>query len=159
MLGHAGSMARTAGDLVLLDSIVRNSVAKTTGNGAVASALSCTVNVNSSMSLKGVRLGLPSTEGWVPSATYDGISGEVGPSWPSTILYNDNSIKLTLRYKKCTSPSSIRQSENETKFECMLLHRLLSTSTVLITLSAYQTAAAGKVESMQSCLSISVHVL
>ncbi|DBB14631.1 TPA: hypothetical protein ACH3X3_004893 [Trebouxia sp. C0006] len=72
-----GSMARTAGDLVLLDSIVRNSAAKTTGNGAVASALSCAVNVNSSMSLKGVRLGLPSTEGWVPSATYDGISGEV----------------------------------------------------------------------------------
>ncbi|DBA92431.1 TPA: hypothetical protein ACH3X1_002668 [Trebouxia sp. C0004] len=72
-----GSMARTAADLVLLDSIVRNSAGNTTGNGAVASALSCGVNVNSSMSLKGVRLGLPSTEGWVPSATYDGISGEV----------------------------------------------------------------------------------
>ena len=71
-------MARTAGDLVLLDSIIRNSAANTTGNGAVANALSCSVKVNTSMSLAGVRLGLPSTEGWVPSATYDGISGEVG---------------------------------------------------------------------------------
>lgn len=85
-------MARTAGDLVLLDSIVRNSAAKTTGNGAVASALSCAVSVNSSMSLNGVRLGLPSTEGWVPSATYDGISGEVSSSWLSTVLCTGNSM-------------------------------------------------------------------
>ncbi len=100
-------MARTAGDLVLLDSIVRNSAAKTTGNGAVASALSCAVNVNSSMSLKGVRLGLPSTEGWVPSATYDGISGEVSPSWLSTILWTDYSMcNLVLRDKAHRSPGS-----------------------------------------------------
>lgn len=70
-------MARSAADLVLLDSIVRNSEANTTGTGAVATPLSCAVNVNRNMSLKGVRLGLPSTEGWVPSDTYDGISGEV----------------------------------------------------------------------------------
>ena len=73
-------MARTAGDLVLLDSVIRNSAANTTGNGAVASPLSCAVDVNSSMSLRGVRLGLPSTEGWVPSDSYDGISGEVRAS-------------------------------------------------------------------------------
>ena len=76
---HAGSMARTAGDLVLLDSIIRNSAANTTGKGAVATPLSCAVNVSSNMSLQGVRLGLPSTEGWVPSGSYDGISGEVMP--------------------------------------------------------------------------------
>lgn len=92
VLGHAGSIARTAGDLVLLDSVVRNSAAKTTGNGAVASAMSCAVNVNSSMSLKGVRLGLPSTEGWVSSATYSGISGEVSSSWLSTVQWTDNSM-------------------------------------------------------------------
>ena len=70
-------MARTAGDLVLLDSIVRNSSANTTGTGAVATPLSCAVDVNRSMSLQGVRLGLPSTEGWVASGSYVGISGEV----------------------------------------------------------------------------------
>ncbi|KAL3142981.1 hypothetical protein ABBQ38_003263 [Trebouxia sp. C0009 RCD-2024] len=68
-----GSIAHTASDLVFLDSIVRNSAANTTGNGAVASPLSCAVSVNSSMDLRGVRLGLPSTLGWVTP----GISGEV----------------------------------------------------------------------------------
>ena len=70
-------MARTAGDVVLLDSIIRNNDFNTTGNGAVATAVPCAVDVNTSMSLQGVRLGLPSTLGWVPSATYAGISGEV----------------------------------------------------------------------------------
>ena len=70
-------MARTAGDLNLLDSIIRNSDFNTTGNGAVATAVPCAVDVDTSMSLEGVRLGLPSTLGWVPSATYVGISGEV----------------------------------------------------------------------------------
>lgn len=70
-------MARTAGDLTLLDSIIRNNDYNTTGNGAVTTAVPCAVNVNTSLSLEGVRLGLPSTLGWVPSATYVGISGEV----------------------------------------------------------------------------------
>ena len=73
----AGSMARTAGDVVFLDSIIRNSGFNTTGNGAVPTALPCAVNVNTSLDLRGVRFGLPSTFGWVPSDTYDGISGEV----------------------------------------------------------------------------------
>lgn len=72
-----GSMARTAGDVILLDSIIRNNDFNSTGNGAVAAAVPCAVNVNSSLSLRGVRLGLPSTLGWVPSATYAGISGEI----------------------------------------------------------------------------------
>ena len=76
MVLPTGSMARTAGDLVL-DSVVRNSGANTTGTGAVATPLSCAVDVDRNMSLRGVRLGLPSTEGWVPSDSYDGISGEV----------------------------------------------------------------------------------
>ena len=71
-------MARTAGDVILLDGIIRNNDFNTTGNGAVATAVPCAVEVNTSLSLRGVRLGLPSTLGWVPSATYDGISGEVG---------------------------------------------------------------------------------
>ena len=76
-------MARTAGDLVLLDSVIRNSGANTTGTGAVTTPLSCAVDVDRNMSLRGVRLGLPSTEGWVPSDSYDGISGEVceQPLW------------------------------------------------------------------------------
>ena len=60
----AGSIARTAQDLVLLDSIIRNHNATTTGNGAVAEPLPCAVAVNASMGLRGVRLGLPSTFAW-----------------------------------------------------------------------------------------------
>ena len=69
-----GSMARTAEDLILLDSIVRDSSAETTGNGAVAEPVACAAPVNESLTLSGVRLGLPSTFGWVT----DGISLEVG---------------------------------------------------------------------------------
>ena len=79
-------MARTAGDVVLLDSIVRNNGFNTTGNGAVATAVPCAVTVNSSLSLRGLRLGLPSTLGWVPSDTYDGISGEVSISDAAVVL-------------------------------------------------------------------------
>ena len=68
-----GSMARTAEDLLLLDSIVRDSSAETTGNGAVMDPVSCAAPVNESISLAGLRLGLPSTFGWVT----DGISSEV----------------------------------------------------------------------------------
>lgn len=70
-------MARTAGDVVLLDSIIRNSGFNATANGAVPTPVSCAVDVNTSLSLRGLRLGLPSTFGWVPSDTYAGISGEV----------------------------------------------------------------------------------
>ena len=89
-------MARTAGDLALLDSVIRNSAANTTGNGAIASPVSCSVKVNSSMSLKGGRLGLPSTEGWVPSASYAGISGEVHMLCFATSLLQAFSVSLLM---------------------------------------------------------------
>ena len=65
-------MGRTVEDLILLDSIVRNSNATTTMQGAVPNKLSCAVNVNRNLSLEGVRLGLPSTFGWG-----QGLSAEV----------------------------------------------------------------------------------
>ena len=68
-----GAMARTADDLILLDGIIRNSGANSTGNGAVYPAVQCAAPINASMSLKGVRLGLPSTFGWQTA----GISQEV----------------------------------------------------------------------------------
>lgn len=69
-----GALARTADDLQLLDSVIRNSAASTTGHGALATNVSCAAPRNSSLnSLRGVRLGLPSTFGWVTS----GISEEV----------------------------------------------------------------------------------
>ncbi len=156
MLGHAGSMARTAGDLVLLDSIVRNSAAKTTGNGAVASALSCAVNVNSSMSLKGVRLGLPSTEGWVPSATYDGISGEASPSLLSAILWaNISMCKFALR-EICTDlpAADIDVKMQQFLIACCFIGRSLLvcvTDTVCIS-----DCSCMQVESMHCCLSVCV---
>ena len=79
-------MARSAGDVVLLDSIVRNKGFNSTGNGAVATAVPCAVSVNTSLSLRGLRLGLPSTLGWVPSDSYDGISGEVRATNPALVL-------------------------------------------------------------------------
>ena len=156
ILRHAGSMARTAGDLVLLDSIVRNSAAKTTGNGAVASALSCTVNVNSSMSLKGVRLGLPSTEGWVPSATYDGISGEVSPSWLSTILRTNNSMcKLTLREVFTDLPAA----DIDVKMRQCLIACCFTGHSALVCVTdtvCIPDCSCLQVESMHCCLSVCV---
>ena len=74
MQDTVGAMARTADDLILLDSIIRNSPANSTGNGAVYPAVQCAAPMNDSMtSLKGVRFGLPSTFGWVTA----GISQEV----------------------------------------------------------------------------------
>lgn len=58
---------------MLLDSIVRNSSANTTGNGAVRAPVSCAVEIDSSMTLEGVRIGLPSTFAWQTP----GISEEV----------------------------------------------------------------------------------
>ena len=65
---------------MLLDSIIRNSGANTTGNGAVSEPISCAVDVNASLSLAGVRIGLPSTFAWQTP----GISAEVGTLTCST---------------------------------------------------------------------------
>ena len=106
IMACAGSMARTAGDVILLDSIIRNNDFNSTGNGAVATAVPCAADVNTSLDLQGVRLGLPSTLGWVPSATYDGISGEVSitpDSYGLQIPSIHPSILLILHSKSCHS--------------------------------------------------------
>lgn len=69
---NAGSMARTARDLILLDSIVRKPNCTTDAKGAIETPVSCDVDVDLSFNLSGVRLGLPSTLGW-----NNGISSEV----------------------------------------------------------------------------------
>ena len=63
LLLHAGSMGRTAEDLVMLDSIVRTPNITTTGVGILPTPVSCNVNVNRNLSLAGLRIGLPSTLG------------------------------------------------------------------------------------------------
>lgn len=65
-------MARTARDLILLDSIVRKPNCTTTAKGAIPSPVDCDVDVDLNFNLTGVRLGLPSTLGW-----NNGISSEV----------------------------------------------------------------------------------
>ena len=76
-----GSMARTAQDLILLDSVIRSSNYSTTGFGSVPDPVSCAVSIDPDFSLEGVRLGLPSTLAW----TSPGISAEVNPTWLSAI--------------------------------------------------------------------------
>lgn len=69
-----GGMARTADDLILLDSIIRDSDASTTGNGAVSSPVTCAAPISSNFtSLEGVRLGLPSTFGFVTASISDEV--------------------------------------------------------------------------------------
>ena len=63
----AGSMGRTAEDLILLDSIVRTKNYSSTGEGMLPTAVSCSVNVNSNLSLSGLRIGLPSNYGECPA--------------------------------------------------------------------------------------------
>ncbi len=65
-------MARTARDLILLDSIVRKPNCTTDSKGAIPEPVSCDVEVDLDFNLTGVRLGLPSTLGW-----NNGISSEV----------------------------------------------------------------------------------
>ena len=74
-----GSMARTAQDLILLDSVIRSSNYSTTGFGSVPNPVSCAVSIDPDFSLEGVRLGLPSTLAW----TSPGISAEVNFTWLS----------------------------------------------------------------------------
>ena len=66
-------MARTAEDLILLDSIVRIN-GTTTANGLLDDPVSCRVNINREFNFSGVRIGLPSDFGW----EYPGLSAEVG---------------------------------------------------------------------------------
>ena len=63
LLLHAGSMGRTAEDLVMLDSIVRTPNITTTGVGILPTPVSCDVNVDRNLSVAGLRIGLPSTFG------------------------------------------------------------------------------------------------
>ena len=76
-------MARTARDLILLDSIIRKPNCTTSAKGAIPFPVSCDVEVDLSLNLTGVRLGLPSTLGW-----NNGISSEVIIVWlcPAAIM-------------------------------------------------------------------------
>ena len=78
-------MARTAEDLVLLDSVIRNNQGTTTANGAWDNPINCAVDVNRDLNLQGVRIGLPSTFGWVQP----GISAEVRPSLSKAVFPED----------------------------------------------------------------------
>ena len=60
-------------DLVLLDSIIRTPNDMTDELGGLQVPVSCNVEVDRSMNLTGLRLGLPSNFGWVNP----GLSGEV----------------------------------------------------------------------------------
>ena len=73
MTSDAGSFGRTMEDLVLLDSFMRTSNASTDELGLLPSPVSCAVDVDRSMNLSGIRVGLPSHFGWVDP----GLSGEV----------------------------------------------------------------------------------
>lgn len=59
----AGSMGRTAEDLIMLDSIVRTKNYSSSGEGMLPGTVPCDVNVNTNLSLAGLRIGLPSTFG------------------------------------------------------------------------------------------------
>ena len=59
----AGSMGRTAEDLIMLDSIVRTKNYSSSGEGMLPGTVSCDVNVNTNLSLAGLRIGLPSNFG------------------------------------------------------------------------------------------------
>ena len=58
---------------MLLDSFMRTSNATTDELGALSQPVSCAVDVDRSMNLSGLRLGMPSNFGWVNP----GLSGEV----------------------------------------------------------------------------------
>ena len=60
-------------DLVLLDSFMRTPNATTDELGALPAPVQCNADVDQSMNLTGLRLGLPSNFGWVNP----GLSGEV----------------------------------------------------------------------------------
>lgn len=69
-------MARNMGDLILLDSVLRDSNATTHGHGALPEpGVPCSVSVDEDLSLQGVRIGLPidywemSEMGVVPSVS------------------------------------------------------------------------------------------
>ena len=70
-------MGRTIEDLILLDSILRNSGYNSTTNGALDTPVSCAVSVNPQFSLQGVRIGLPSNFGWVNNPYAPAMQGEV----------------------------------------------------------------------------------
>lgn len=60
--------------MILLDSVVRNSAVNTTAYGSTSN-MTCAVDTTVVPSLKGLRLGLPSTIGWNTT----GLSMEVWP--------------------------------------------------------------------------------
>ena len=68
-----GSMARTAEDLILLDSIVRLPNCSTDAKGAIPEAVSCDAYIERDLNVSSLRLGLPSTFGWGTT----GVSQEV----------------------------------------------------------------------------------
>lgn len=70
---HAGSFGRTMEDLVLLDSVIRTQNATTDELGGLPVPVSCAANIDRSMNLTGLKLGLPSNFGWISP----GLSGEV----------------------------------------------------------------------------------
>lgn len=72
-----GSMGRTAEDLIMLDSIVRTKNYSSSGEGMLPGTVPCDVNVNTNLSLAGLRIGLPSTFGWVTPGIDASISAIV----------------------------------------------------------------------------------
>lgn len=77
-----GSFGRTMDDLVLLDSFMRTPNASTDELGALPAPVQCSAEVDRSMNLTGLRLGLPSNFGWVTP----GLSGEVSQQLANDLI-------------------------------------------------------------------------
>ncbi|KAL0017720.1 hypothetical protein WJX77_008688 [Trebouxia sp. C0004] len=60
-----GAMGRTMTDLITLDSILRSSNMTSTAVGSIPDPVACAASINPNITLKGLRLGLPSNFGWV----------------------------------------------------------------------------------------------
>ncbi|DBA99565.1 TPA: hypothetical protein ACH3X3_012144 [Trebouxia sp. C0006] len=60
-----GAMGRTMTDLITLDSILRSSNMTSTAVGSIPDPVACNAFIDPNITLKGLRLGLPSNFGWV----------------------------------------------------------------------------------------------
>ncbi len=58
-------MGRTMTDLITLDSILRSSNMTSTAVGSIPDPVACNAFIDPNITLKGLRLGLPSNFGWV----------------------------------------------------------------------------------------------
>ena len=69
-------MGRTMTDLITLDSILRSSIMTSTAVGSIPDPVACAAFIDPNITLKGLRLGLPSNFGWVNP----GLSSQVSSS-------------------------------------------------------------------------------